>query len=748
MAYYSAPDDGPPRVSDASPLVNIMRQSSQDNAQYIVTMEPSLFIPSADQMGPTAATDTIESNISVSPSQPSDSLSADISQVNVQAPSMLYLSSVPESYQAQDASDIPSSDTYPQVYFGDADSFLMPSQQQEPAVSMQLSSESAGSQPLLNSSLSLYNGISTANQEAPVSVMGTSPRQLQYNGMIGTDSGTEVPQLTATYSSRGFDILSVLSKVASRPSPQIDIGPVDLSCSFVVCDASKVDLPIVYCSDTFEALTGYTQSEIIGRNCRFLQSPGGRVMEGELRRFTDNNTVARIKRDLLDGLETQAPLLNYKKTGHSFVNLLTVIPITWDCADIAYLVGFQIDLGEEPQEILKASKDGSYAVNYRRARAPRSMGPPQTTSADSNVDVINGRSVVVTQQQPNLPWDSGAVEVLGALGLGDAEVAGKLFSETLLANSEDVICLVTLRGLFSYCSPSAKTVLEYDPQELVGTALADLCHPGDVANMMRDLKDASNTLDSNINTIFRVRKKHSGYIWMESHGRLFKEAGKSGRSRCIVIIGRERPVYYLKSSTILGVSETSGIENNELWMKLSPTGIILFVSSGVQRLLGYKMDDLFATSLQSYAHDSTEKSRIIQALGAVADGRSEYELVRHAFRATRGEFHLAFSTIYACRQPDPSSPASNGRPHFLIVSVRVDGGSQGTRPRRASSAGINLMKAGMSDNLFEELEPTRSTSWQHELQQMEMENKRLREEYSRLVRESRGSRHYVNTAKQ
>ena len=45
-------------------------------------------------------------------------------------------------------------------------------------------------------------------------------------------------------------------RVATRPNPEINIGSVDLSCAFVVCDAEKDDFPIVYCSDNFERLTG------------------------------------------------------------------------------------------------------------------------------------------------------------------------------------------------------------------------------------------------------------------------------------------------------------------------------------------------------------------------------------------------------------------------------------------------------------------------------------------------------------
>lgn len=64
------------------------------------------------------------------------------------------------------------------------------------------------------------------------------------------------------YSASGFDMVSVLARVASRPNPSLQIGPVDTSCSFLVVDARKWDLPIVFCSETFTRLTGYTSSEI------------------------------------------------------------------------------------------------------------------------------------------------------------------------------------------------------------------------------------------------------------------------------------------------------------------------------------------------------------------------------------------------------------------------------------------------------------------------------------------------------
>ena len=43
--------------------------------------------------------------------------------------------------------------------------------------------------------------------------------------------------------------------------------------NFVVSDATAVDNPIIFASESFYELTGFAQNEVIGRNCRFLQGP-------------------------------------------------------------------------------------------------------------------------------------------------------------------------------------------------------------------------------------------------------------------------------------------------------------------------------------------------------------------------------------------------------------------------------------------------------------------------------------------
>ena len=188
----------------------------------------------------------------------------------------------------------------------------------------------------------------------------TTNNGVPYQGK-GSASQQVIPQYRNAYSSSGFDMLGVLMRVAARPKPQINIGAVDMSCAFVVCDVTQHDIPIVYCSDVFERLTAYTRHEILGRNCRFLQSPDGKIQTGVKRKYVDDQSVFRIKNMINQRQETQISLINYRKGGQPFMNLLTMIPITWDSDEIKYYVGFQVDLVEQPTSITNKNP-GKYVL--------------------------------------------------------------------------------------------------------------------------------------------------------------------------------------------------------------------------------------------------------------------------------------------------------------------------------------------------------------------------------------------------
>ncbi|KAL1854462.1 hypothetical protein VTK73DRAFT_8736 [Phialemonium thermophilum] len=153
--------------------------------------------------------------------------------------------------------------------------------------------------------------------------------------------GLEHPVPFSIYSPSGFDIMGFLVQVKTRPNPRVELGPVDCSCPLIVCDLQQPDRPIVYCSDAFAMLTLYHPSEVLGRNCRFLQSPRGDVLRGSHRDGVDRSTVEKLHEAVEQNVEVQVEIVNFKKGGQRFLNVLTVIPIRWRSSKYNYSIGFQ-----------------------------------------------------------------------------------------------------------------------------------------------------------------------------------------------------------------------------------------------------------------------------------------------------------------------------------------------------------------------------------------------------------------------
>jgi hypothetical protein len=59
---------------------------------------------------------------------------------------------------------------------------------------------------------------------------------------------------------------------------------------------------------------------------------------------------------MLQNKEHQASIINYRKGGQPFVNLITVIPITNESNEVMFFVGLQVDLVEQPNAILEKMK--------------------------------------------------------------------------------------------------------------------------------------------------------------------------------------------------------------------------------------------------------------------------------------------------------------------------------------------------------------------------------------------------------
>ncbi|KAK7908843.1 hypothetical protein PG985_016146 [Apiospora marii] len=101
---------------------------------------------------------------------------------------------------------------------------------------------------------------------------------------------------------------------------------------FCLSDPNKADNPIVFASDGFVKVTGYSRREVVPRNCRFLQGPQ-----------TDRETVRSMKMALDARKDTVELVLNYKKNGDPFWNLLYMAPLFDETGTLAFFIGGQVN---------------------------------------------------------------------------------------------------------------------------------------------------------------------------------------------------------------------------------------------------------------------------------------------------------------------------------------------------------------------------------------------------------------------
>lgn len=137
--------------------------------------------------------------------------------------------------------------------------------------------------------------------------------------------------------------MTVLFRIMARPNATVHLGPIDCSVALIVCDLALPDTPIVYASDPFYEMAGYRPAEIMGKNCRFLQAPGGNVKPKSVRKHVDKDTIKKMRKAVTTNTEIQTEVVNFKKDGKPFINLLTIIPIQWESKDFRYSVGFQCE---------------------------------------------------------------------------------------------------------------------------------------------------------------------------------------------------------------------------------------------------------------------------------------------------------------------------------------------------------------------------------------------------------------------
>ncbi len=99
-------------------------------------------------------------------------------------------------------------------------------------------------------------------------------------------------------------------------------------------DPHLPDHPIIAVNPAFEAMTGYPAAEIVGRNCRMLQGPE-----------TDPETARGLRRIIAAGEGCVEWIVNHRKDGAAFCNLLFISPVRDGQGRIIHYLASQYDTG-------------------------------------------------------------------------------------------------------------------------------------------------------------------------------------------------------------------------------------------------------------------------------------------------------------------------------------------------------------------------------------------------------------------
>ncbi len=157
-------------------------------------------------------------------------------------------------------------------------------------------------------------------------------------GDVSEDEQAGMPELAESHSAEAPSLAHLKSATIRKPGLD-DRGSVFFAAiemtrmPMILTDPRRPDNPIVFANRAFQDLTGYTEAELVDRNCRFLQGPE-----------TSRETVAELRQAVEERRAIATEILNYKRDGSPFWNGIFIGPVFDEAGDIVYFFASQLDV--------------------------------------------------------------------------------------------------------------------------------------------------------------------------------------------------------------------------------------------------------------------------------------------------------------------------------------------------------------------------------------------------------------------
>ncbi|MEG4204199.1 PAS domain S-box protein [Microcoleus sp. Pol7_A1] len=252
------------------------------------------------------------------------------------------------------------------------------------------------------------------------------------------------------------------------------------SNSIIIADASKPDIPIIYCNPAFEKLTGYSAEEVIGRNCRFLQGPD-----------TDSAELDKLRSSLRSGTEVKAVLKNYRKDKTPFWNELIVSPILDNEGKLTHFIGVQNDISK------RVAAETALQESEERLRAITTVTPVPmsiTRLEDSVILYVNpalGESLGFSSEQL-----IGSKKFELYANINDRSQLIGLVKQNGFSDSEQ-ICLKKANGSFFWVKMSMRAI-NFNGEAAILSAFYDITDRVEAETALRQSEARFQKLAANV----------------------------------------------------------------------------------------------------------------------------------------------------------------------------------------------------------------------------------------------------------
>lgn len=277
----------------------------------------------------------------------------------------------------------------------------------------------------------------------------------------------------------------------------------DKAASGIMLCRADGDKPILFVNEAFSRITGYSQSEVVGRNSRFLN-------EAE----PDQPGVRTLREGLASGEPCSAIVRNYKKDGSAFWNHVTISPIYNDAGVLTHFVGVQANIN------LNAEVEAVSSRHKQRLEAILSSAPDAIVTVDKDLLITEFNNAA--QRLFGWPRDRIVGRALGVLIPPEFSERHEVLARGFLEGGNNASHLIadwrSVQGLRvdGTTFPALITLIrfEVDGEPAVTAIARDMTS---VAEMNRELFEMSNKLTRQLTEVQEANAAKSRFLAGMSH---------------------------------------------------------------------------------------------------------------------------------------------------------------------------------------------------------------------------------------